>query len=319
MSVEIGLAVPPSMCGFVDGASEPRGGRPSAATWIEHLEVPTVQSVWALDQSVGRSVTPEPLSVLSYLAALTTRVRLGVAVLVGASRGPVATAKGFATLDWLSGGRLDLGLGLGAARHYPAYGVDAGPAGGPGNVLDEFLDILRRLWTEDTVEFDGRCWTLHGDGISPRPLQRPHPPIWIGGGSDRALQRAIDLGAGWIGAGRHTTAECLSIAARLRRMLDEQGVERSAIRTAKRVYIVVEPDRSLAERTIAEWFGRFYRRPELGAAVTVAGGIDECRDQLAPLIDDGIDHLILHPLVDRVEQYDVITQDLVPILHGRSE
>ena len=319
MSVEIGLAVPPSMCGFVDAPSEPRGGRPSAETWIEHLEVPTVQSVWALDQSVGRSVTPEPLSVLSYLAALTTRVRLGVAVLVGASRGPVATAKGFATLDWLSGGRLDLGLGLGASRHYPAYGVDAGAAGGAGNVLDEFTDILRRLWTEDTVEFAGRCWTLHGDGISPRPLQHPHPPIWIGGGSERALQRAIDLGAGWIGAGRHTNAEFLSIAAHLREMLDEQDIERSAIRTAKRVYIVVEPDRSLAERTIAEWFDRFYRRPELGAAVTVAGGIDECGEQLAPLIDDGIDHLILHPLVDRVEQYAVITQDLVPILHGASE
>jgi alkanesulfonate monooxygenase SsuD/methylene tetrahydromethanopterin reductase-like flavin-dependent oxidoreductase (luciferase family) len=317
VNVDVGLAVPPSMCGFRDvGSTRVDRAQPSAGTWIDHLEVPGVQSLWALDQTLGRSFTPEPVSVLSYLAALTSRVRLGVAVVVGASRGPIAIAKQFATLDWLSDGRVDLGLGLGATRHYPAYGVDAAAAGGAGNVLDELITIVRRLWTEDTVDLDGRCWTLHEAGIAPRPLQRPHPPIWIGGGSDRSLQRAIDLRSGWIGAGRHTTGECLAIAARLREMLDEHGVDRSSVRVAKRVYIVVEPDRAVADRTISEWFDRFYRRPELGAAVTVSGGVDECAAQLAVLIEGGVDHLILHPLVDRLEQYDMITGALLPNLRS---
>lgn len=310
-----GLAVPPSMCGFDRDARAVPGSRADLRReWAEILEHPSIDRVWTLDQMIGRFPTPEPLTTLAYLAAITERVRLGIAILVGPARGPVAAAKSLATLDWLSGGRLDVGLGLGHPGHYGAYGVDVRAHGGLGAILDEFTAGLSALWSGEQREALGTPWALDDVRLSPPPLQSGGPPLWFGGGGAPSLQRAVRLGAGWIGAGRHTTTEFGDLAGRLALLLDDVGRDRTTMRVAKRVYLHVATERRVGAAVVSEWFDRFYGRPELGAAVTVLGDPPECAAQLAEVVAAGADDLIIHPLEDSPEMYRLVLDEVLPLL-----
>jgi probable F420-dependent oxidoreductase len=173
--------------------------------WVaDHLVVPVeTASIYPYD---GRD-TPaparldglvefyEPLTTLAYLAAATARVRLGVSVYVVPYRNPVVTAKLVATLDALSGGRVIFGAGVGWLREeFSAVGADARVR---GRVTDEYLEICRRLWRDEVAQFDGVYYQLPPVRSGPKPRQRPWPPIWVGGNSDAALQRAVAGGDGW--------------------------------------------------------------------------------------------------------------------------
>ncbi len=312
--VRFGLAVPASIGGFATGLDDAPGAVSDVGVdeWLDMLTDPSVASIWALDQLAGKAPTPEAFSVLSFLAARTTTQRLGIAVLIGAGRGPVATAKAVTTLDWLSRGRVDLGLGLGAGAHYPSYGVDRQRGGGMGSILDELIHLTRRLWTEDSVTADGATWQFHDVRMNPKPLQHPHPPVWIGGGGTRALERALDLGAGYIGAGRHSSQEFLDHVEQLRALAEVRGGLPAGFGLAKRVYLVVADRREDAESTVRNWFDRFYGWPDLGAQVTVFGTVDECAAELAELVAAGATELIIHPLIDRPEQYRRVVTDVMP-------
>ena len=306
-----GLAVPHSICGF-DSAGRPVP--PVRLTdWLEVLESPGVDSAWVLDQPTGRMPIPEPLTLLSYLAPLTSRIRLGAAVLVGPTRGPVSLAKSIATLDWLSGGRVDVGLGLGPPRTYPAFGVDRRRGGGQGAILDELIEILDRVWSHDDVSVAGRTWTLDDVSVNPKPLQRPRPPLWIGGGSEAALRRALRLGGRWIGAGRSTGAEFAALAGRLRELQGEMA-DPVNVTVAKRVYVAVDNDRAAAERAVREWFDGFYGRPDWGPDVSVFGTAADVRSGVEELMAAGADHLLLHPLIDHLEQYRRLLGDVIEAL-----
>ncbi len=137
----------------------------------------------------------EPLATLSFLAAHTTRVRLGTAVLLLAQRNPVYVAKEVATLDWLSNGRVDLGVGIGWLREeFDACNV---PWPARGARTDEYLQVLERLWTEDPSSFSGEFYQLAPCSMFPKPRQSPHPPLHIGGESDGALRRVARFAQGW--------------------------------------------------------------------------------------------------------------------------
>ena len=136
----------------------------------------------------------EPLITLAYLAAATTRLRLGVSVYVVPYRNPVVTAKLVATLDALSGGRVIFGVGVGWLREeFAAVGADARVR---GRVTDEYLEVCRRLWRDEVASFDGAHYHLPPVRSGPKPAQRPWPPIWIGGNSAAARTRAVALGDG---------------------------------------------------------------------------------------------------------------------------
>ncbi len=156
----------------------------------------------------------EPLQVLSFLAGQTKRVRLVTGVLVLPTRNAILMAKQTATLDVLSGGRLIVGIGVGAtpgehtsrdrtqdlrshadvaAKEFATYGV----SGNRGAMADEALGVLHAMWEEERTEFVGKRYRIEGVEIFPKPLQRPRPPIWIGGRSEMAQERAVRLGDGW--------------------------------------------------------------------------------------------------------------------------
>jgi probable F420-dependent oxidoreductase len=137
----------------------------------------------------------EPLSTLSFLAAHTSTVRLGTAMVLLAQRNPVYTAKEVSTLDWLSNGRVDFGVGVGwLEEEFDAVNV---PWPHRGRRTDEYLDVLTTLWRDETSSYEGEFYSLAPCSMFPKPVQHPHPPIHVGGESDAALARAARAGRGW--------------------------------------------------------------------------------------------------------------------------
>jgi probable F420-dependent oxidoreductase len=162
----------------------------------------------------------EPFDTLSFLAACTSTIRLGTGVCLVPQRNPVYTAKHVATLDWLSNGRVDLGIGLGWSREeFDALEV---PWERRGARTDEYLEVMRRLWVDDVSAFKGDFYELVECRHYPKPVQRPHPPIHVGGESDAALRRAVRHAQGWHGFNLTPSATAARVA-RLREMLAEHG------------------------------------------------------------------------------------------------
>ena len=161
-------------------------------------------SVWVHDHvfnaahvynSIGRKPYYEPLTLLSYVAAYTQRVGLGTSVLVLPYHNPLRLAKTAATLDVLSGGRLILGVGVGGVpQESEAMGS---PYAERGAITDEAIAIMKELWTQEEPSFVGKYYRFSGMPFSPKPLQKPHIPLFIGGNSRAAIRRAVRLGNGW--------------------------------------------------------------------------------------------------------------------------
>jgi probable F420-dependent oxidoreductase len=136
------------------------------------------------------------LSVLAYLAARTERVRIGTGVLVLPYRHPIATAKAIATVDQLSGGRVLFGVGVGWLRD-EFEALQLHPFDARGTVTDEQLAIIKAVWTSDRASFAGRFYDFPDVSVTPKPVQRPHPPILVGGNSPAALRRTVRVGDAW--------------------------------------------------------------------------------------------------------------------------
>jgi probable F420-dependent oxidoreductase len=137
----------------------------------------------------------EPLTTLAYLAGTTTRIGLGTTVLVAPLRPVALAARSLAVLDQVSDGRLIVGVGTGwARREFAALGVDPARR---GEITDEYLRAIIALWSDDVVSFDGVHTAFEQVDTRPRPAQRPHPPLWVGGDGDAARRRAVRFGATW--------------------------------------------------------------------------------------------------------------------------
>ena len=169
----------------------------------------------------------EPLAALNYLAGCTQRVRLGTHVLILPYRNPVLAAKILATLDVLSAGRLILGAGVGwMEEEFQALGLNTYHE--RGAVTDEYIELYKELWTKDDPVFNGKYYQISGSGFQPKPVQKPHPPIWIGGHTGPAIRRAAKYGEGWMPIGLRPPAilepeELAGKIARLRTLTARAG------------------------------------------------------------------------------------------------
>jgi probable F420-dependent oxidoreductase len=172
------------------------------SVWVgDHIVIP-----WQIDSAYPYSPTGrppfnpeesalEPLTLLSYLAGCTSRVQLGVSVLIVPHRNPLYTAKVLATLDVLSGGRVICGVGAGWMREeFEALGLNFARR---GQETDEWIRIFKACWRDGDPEYHGRLYSFANVKFEPKPLQQPHPPIWVGGNSRRAMRRAVELGDAW--------------------------------------------------------------------------------------------------------------------------
>lgn len=137
----------------------------------------------------------EPLSTLGWLVGVTETIEIGTTVLILPYRSPLETARSFANLDQLSGGRVILGVGIGwAEQEFAALGV---PFRRRGAMTNEYLDIIKTLWTNETASYQGEFVSFENARTTPMPMRQPHPPIWVGGQSDAALRRTVRYADGW--------------------------------------------------------------------------------------------------------------------------
>ena len=212
--MKFGIAIPQF---FADGEFDPAAFR----AYFSRAEELGFDSAWAQENTLGAAPQLGPLEAMTYAAACTQRIRLGCVVFVSTVHSPAHLAKSVATLDQLSRGRIDVGVGTGGpARPFAAFGVN------PDRYIARFTEgvaLMKALWTEPRVTFDGEFWQLQGAPMEPKPFQKPFPPLWIGASGPLALRRAVRLGDGFFGAGATPTARFAEQVQIVRETLATEG------------------------------------------------------------------------------------------------
>jgi probable F420-dependent oxidoreductase len=271
-------------------------------------------SLWLQERIVGGFAVLEPVTLLSYVAAITNRLRLGTSVILLTLRNPIQLAKSLSTLDCMSAGRLTVGIGLGGGHLSSQEEVFGYSREKRVTRFTEAVQVIKALWTEPRATFQGHFWRFENVGMEPKPLQKPHPPIWFGGHHENALKRAVIYGNGWMGAGSSSSSAFVRESAMIRRFLDEgkRGPETFAV--AKRVYLAVDNDKGRAERRLREWFGRRYKNADLGPRVGIWGSRDECTERIQEIVRAGAQQIVFNPMFDEMEHLEICAKEIMPHL-----
>jgi probable F420-dependent oxidoreductase len=263
-------------------------GLPVSGTWANRSNMASIArraenrgygSLWTFQRLLHPAVgewgpmyhaVQDPIVSLAYVAALTERARLGIAVLNAPFYSPILLAKQLATLDDVSGGRLDAGLGLGwADEEFVATGV---PYGQRGARTEEFVRCLKAIWTESVVSFEGEFYRVPPSRVEPKPVQRPHPPILLGGGAERALRRVGEQADGWISRSRQDLTRIGTDVATIKSAAAAVG------RDPDRLRVVVRGVVELLDTATDDAAGR---RPLHGTEMQI-------RDDLSRLAEQGV-------------------------------
>ncbi len=235
--------------------------------FLARAELLGYESAWVQEQILSDSPILEPVTLLTYACALTSKLRLGSAVLLTVIRNPVQLAKSLATLDQLSQGRLTVGVGIGGA-HVPerVFGVSGERR---SRRFVEGLGVMKALWTQPRASFSGEFWQFENVPMEPKPVQKPHPPLWFGARDAIALKRAVRHGDGWMGAGSSSSADFVRQAGEIRHFLEDAERDPATFAVSKRVYVAVDRDRGRAEQRLREWFGVRYKNVDMAARVSI--------------------------------------------------
>ena len=228
----------------------------------ERAEADGFESVWLGEHHDNRTLYPAPLIGLAAIAGRTRRVGLGTAVLLLPLYHPLVVAEEAAMVDMISGGRLILGVGVGyAPEEFQAFGVSINER---GSRMDEAVPLIQRLWCEDKVTHAGRHFQVTNARVSPRPVQRPRPPIWFGGWVEPALRRAGRLGEAWLGGPSAKLDELAACARLYREARSEAGCDRDSGEVALIRYVFVAESakraREIAGRPFIRCFEDTYFR-----------------------------------------------------------
>jgi probable F420-dependent oxidoreductase len=269
--------------------------------------------LWTIEQITGTYQVLESVTLLSYLSAVTDRIRLGTAVLVSNLRNPIQLAKALSSLDHLSGGRLTVGIGLGVGTAmYPAYGLD------PQRRVARFNEgvrIMKALWTQPSTTFEGDFYRLDGVPMEPKPLQKPHPPLWFGAHTEAAQRRALRYGDGWMGAGSTDLNEFFVELERVKRMLAESGRDPAGFALSKRVYLSIDDDETRARERIEAQLHDFYGlRGPMAQSWALYGPAAKITETLQRMVDAGLTHLMLHPAPADMRHLETIASEIAPNL-----
>jgi probable F420-dependent oxidoreductase len=294
---------------FADGTFDPAGFR----GYMERAEALGFDSAWSSEQVLGPAPVLSPVETMTYAAACTRRLRLGCAAFISPLHSPVHLAKSLATLDQLSGGRIEVGLAIGGRfRMFSAFDAD------PESFVARFsegLALMKALWTEPEVDFDGRFWQLRGASMEPKPFQKPWPPIWIGGSHPNALRRAVRLGDGFIGAGSSTTADFVEHVRVVRAALAETGRDPGGFRIAKRVYLGIDDDAERGRQRVEAALDDRYGGPRGRLALVAVSGPPEAVVRgLREVAEAGAELILLNPLFDDAEQMERLAAEVLPHL-----
>ncbi len=294
---------------------------PDAKALIDYgvrMEQLGYESVWVWDH-ILLGVDPyfpilDSLSVLTAVAARTETIRLGTGILVLPSRNPVVLAKQLSSIDQISNGRLTLGMASGwYKREFDAIGV---PFKKRGDIMDQNLEILTRLWQEGSVTGSYPPYELANAVMSPKPVQQPRPPILIGGYVDRVLKRAGVMGDGWLTY--YYTAEGFAKSwDKVRRFAEEAGKDPDTLKSINQLPIYVGKSREDVEAPMVEWLTTEWDFAGWSDSTTdsaILGTVDDCIEQLRAHLAAGVQQITLVPYRFDMEQIELIAAEILPEL-----
>ena len=267
------------------------------------------QSAWTQEAVLSSEPTLAPLELMTFAAACTEQLRLGCAVFVSPLHNPVHPAKATSTLDQLSRGRIEVGIATGGkGRMFSAFEVD------PASLVARFIEglqLMKACWTETCITFGGRFWQLDDASQEPKPFQKPHPPLWIGGNHPTAVRRAVRYGDGFFGAGSSTTAQFAQQVRVLRAAQAESKQVTSNFQVAKRVYIAIDDDAARAQERVESELKRIYGASGL-SDIAVYGPPSACITGLREVADAGAQLIQLHLLFDDTKQMERLATEVIP-------
>jgi alkanesulfonate monooxygenase len=301
---------------FVGPAETPDIG--AILAYAERAEALGFESVWAWDHVI-LGVEPafpilDAIGTLTAIAARTRRIRLGTGVLVLPLRNPTVAAKALGTLDVVSGGRLILGVAAGwYAREFDAVGV---PFKQRGRLFERNLDVLVRLWTEDRVTLQVDELNLREAVMRPRPVQRPRPPILIGGYVDAVLRRVATLGDGWL-TYFYTPESYRRSWERIVAFAREAGRDPAGLTGTNQLAICVGRSREETEAPMRRWLQTEWDVAAWSESTiehAIRGSVDECVEQLRAHVASGVHRIILIPYRYLPEQVEIIAREVLPRL-----
>ena len=261
------------------------------------------RDLWVTENTLDHVFCFDPIVILTYAAAVTTRIRVGVSVVVLPVRNPIHIAHEVATLDYASNGRAILGVGLGRDHHYAQFQVTRERR---IRRFREEVELIKALWTESKVDYRGTFYQLEGGTMAPKPVQKPHPPIWLGGGHPDAIRRAAAIADGWMGSGGSSTAEFSRSVPALRAALEKASRDPAKFPISKRVFLSVHERPDVARAELHRWFTTVYHNPNGADASGVHGTPEQVRERLEEMVGMGANHLLLNPVCRHVEQLEAL-------------
>jgi len=292
---------------YADGDFDPVAFR----EYFARAEELGFESAWTQESTLSVGPQLSPLETMSYAAACTEQMRLGCVVFVSTLHSPVHLAKSLASLDQLSRGRLEVGVGTGGrGRPFAAFGVD------PHRYVARFTEgvtVMKALWTEPRVTFHGEFFQLENAPMEPKPFTKPHPRLWFGGASEPALRRAVRMGDGFFGAGSSPTDKFGEQVQIVRRALAEAGRPADSFPIAKRVYIAIDEDAERARnRTNAALEAIYGHRVPAIEAAAVTGPAADCVAEVNKVAAAGAELILFTALFDQREQMEQLAAAVLP-------
>ena len=295
---------------FIDGPVDMEHIRKFAVK----AETLNYDSLWLQERIIGDFTMLEPVTLLSYVAGITSRLKLGTSVILLPLRNPIQLAKAYSTLDVMSNGRAIMGVGLGGGHLGSHENVFGYTREGRVTRFIEAVQVMKRLWTEPKANFQGRYWNFKDVAMEPKPVQKPHLPIIFGGHHENALRRAVKHADGWMGAGSSSSGSFVRESARIREMLAEAKRDAATFHFAKRVYLAVDSDEMRAERRIREWFAGRYKNADLGPKVSIWGSAAKCTEKIQEIVKAGAQQIVFNPMFDEMEHLEICAREIMPHL-----
>jgi probable F420-dependent oxidoreductase len=294
---------------YADGEFDPEAFR----EYLARAEELGFDSAWTQEGTLNVGAQISPIEAMTYAAACTERIRLGCVVFVSTLHSPVHLAKSVASLDQLSRGRIEVGVGTGGpGRPFAAFGMDSSRYVAR---FSEGIRLMKALWTEPRVTFEGEFWQLEDAPMEPKPFTKPYPRLWFGGASEPALRRAVRMGDGFFGAGSSPTGKFAEQVQIVRAALAEAGRSASDFPIAKRVYIGIDDDAERARDRMNEALAGIYghRVPAIEAAA-VTGTAADCVRQASEVAAAGAELILFTALFDQREQMERLAAAVLPQL-----
>ncbi|MEO8666980.1 MAG: TIGR03619 family F420-dependent LLM class oxidoreductase [Bauldia sp.] len=294
---------------------------PDARALVDYgvrMETLGFDSLWVWDH-ILLGVKPnfpivDSLTTLTAIAARTSKIKLGTGILVLPLRNPVVLAKQLSSMDQLSNGRLIMGMASGwYKREFDAVGV---PFEQRGKIMDENLEILTRFWTEELVSGEWPHHSIPAGVMYPKPVQKPRPPILIGGYVDRVLKRAAVAGDGWLTY--FYKPDSFKVAwAKIRDFAKEAGKDPDTLLNAAQLPIMIGKSRAEVEAPMMEWLGTEWDYASWSDSTkesAILGTVDECVAQLREHLAVGVQKIIFVPYRYQADQIEIIAREIIPRL-----